>query len=131
MGLPGGCGSPIGSGGWGWSDGRVGRLAGLAADGHRVQAEGQRGGGAQGDEQDDGGVGLAVRGRLRGSGDRVGRLVVVPALLRQRPLGVLLRGELAVEARSPARNCWTASSRLTGWAVEARSPARNCWTAWS
>jgi hypothetical protein len=38
----------------------VGGLAGLAADGHGVEAEGQGGGDPKGDEQGDRGVGLAA-----------------------------------------------------------------------
>jgi hypothetical protein len=94
MGLPGGCGSPIGPVSAGSVRWRGGGLAGLAADGQGVEAEGQGGGDPEGDEQGDRGVGLATGGGLGGGGDRVGGLVVPLALLGQGPLGGPLRGEL-------------------------------------
>ena len=54
MGLPGGCGQPHRVGRVGMVRRPGGPPAGLRRTEHRVEAEGQRGGGAEGDEQDDG-----------------------------------------------------------------------------
>ena len=115
-GAAGGRGSPIGSVAGVRSHGRVGRLAGLAPDGHGVKADGEDGGGARGDEQGDRGAGVAVgdrqaaRERRPGGSTRSTRGAAAPAPAR-RPCPRVGRPR-----RSPDRNRWTAAwSLLTGW----------------